>query len=197
MARPKEFDQDAALDRAVELFWTRGYAGTSIAELERHLHVGRQSLYDTFGDKRTLFLRALERYSKWNADHLIVILRTPDSGLEAIRAFLQAVVELLTPPGPRKACLVANSILEIGQADAEISARCLRNQTAVTDGLRYALSRAAERGELPRDFSVEAGATLLMAQVYGLALLAKGGATRQDLIAAVTALVSRLGQPFP
>lgn len=192
MSRPKGFDQDAVLDRAVELFWARGYSGTSIADLENHLHVGRQSLYDTFGDKRALFLKALERYSRWHADQLVEILKAPDSGLDAVRAYFQTTVEFLTPPGQRKACLVANSILEIGQSDAEVSSRCLRNQAMVTDGFRYALNRAVDRGELAREFDVEAGATMLMAQVYGLALLAKGGTTRQELLTAVALLLSRL-----
>jgi TetR/AcrR family transcriptional repressor of nem operon len=192
MSRPKGFDQDAVLDRAVELFWARGYAGTSITDLENHLHVGRQSLYDTFGDKRALFLKALERYARWNADQLVGILKAPDSGLDAVRAYFQTTVEFLTPPGQRKACLVANSILEIGQSDADVSARCLRNQAMVTDGFRHALKRAVERGELAPGFDAEAGATMLMAQVYGLALLAKGGAARQELLTAVDVLLSRL-----
>jgi len=193
MSRPRGFDQNSALDHAVELFWARGYAGTSIADLENHLHLGRQSLYDTFGDKRTLFLKALERYSQWSRDRLIEILKAPDTGLDAIRAYFQTVVEFLTPPGQRKACLVANSILEIGQSDAEVSARCLKYQADVVEGFRYGLSRAVERGELPLAFNAEAGATMLMAQVYGLSLLAKGGATRQDLMTAVSLLLSRLG----
>ena len=193
MARPREFDEDAALDRAVELFWTRGYAGTSIADLERHLHVRRQSLYNTFGDKRALFLMALDRYSQWNAEHLVSILEAPGSGLDAIRAYLRATVEFLTPPGPRKACLIANSLLEIGRGDAEIGARCLEHQAMVTEGIQHALIRAVGRRELPRTFEVEAWATLLAAQVYGLALLAKGGATRQQLMAAGSLLVARLG----
>lgn len=65
MGRPKAFDEDAVLDRAAELFWTQGYEATSISDLEERLGVGRQSLYDTFGDKRRLFLRAIERYTEW------------------------------------------------------------------------------------------------------------------------------------
>jgi len=192
MPRSKEFDQDAALDRAVELFWARGYAGTSITDLENHLNIGRQSLYDTFGDKRALFLKALERYSRWNADRLQETLLALDSGLGAVQAYFQATVELLTPPGQRKACLVANSILEIGQNDAEVSARCLGNQALVTHGFRHALAQAVERGEVAREMDVEATAMMLMAQAYGLVLLAKGGATRQELLNAVSSLLSRL-----
>lgn len=192
MPRLKGFDQDAVLDRAVELFWARGYAGTSIADLEQHLDIGRQSLYDTFGDKRRLFLKALDRYSRWTADQLTGILLAQDSGLAAIRAYFQSTVEFLTPLGQRKGCLVANSVLEFGQTDAEVGALCLGNQAMVTHGFRRALVQAVERGELAEDFGVEAGATMLMSQAYGLTLLAKGGATRQELLAAVSLLLSRL-----
>ena len=64
MPRPKSFDEDAVLDQAVELFWDRGYEGTSLADLEAHLGLGRQSLYNAFGDKHTLFLKALDRYRR-------------------------------------------------------------------------------------------------------------------------------------
>jgi TetR/AcrR family transcriptional repressor of nem operon len=192
MSRPKGFDRDAVLERAIELFWARGYAGTSITDLEHHLDIGRQSLYDTFGDKRALFLKALDRYSSWTADRLAGTLLAPDSGLGAVRAYLQATVELLTPPGQRKGCLIANSILAFGQSDAEVSARCLGNQALVTEGFRHALTRAVERGEVALGFEVEGGATMLMAHVHGLAVLARGGTTRQELLSVVSQLMSRL-----
>src|SRR5215211_1091932 len=112
MPRPKSFDQDAVLDQAVQLFWERGYEGTSLAELEAHLGLGRQSLYNTFGDKQTLFLKALERYRRIMSEEVLAPLNAPDASLDAIRAFFKASVESLTAPGPRRACLVANTILE-------------------------------------------------------------------------------------
>ena len=66
MSRTKTFDEEKTLDRAVELFWSQGFDATSIADLEKHLGLGRQSLYNTYGDKRTLFLRAIQRYAETN-----------------------------------------------------------------------------------------------------------------------------------
>ena len=71
MPRTKDFDEHEVLDRAVELFWDRGYEATSVADLEKHLGVGRQSLYNTFGDKRELFLRSLSRYASQNKQNLV------------------------------------------------------------------------------------------------------------------------------
>src|SRR6185312_856599 len=87
MARPKSFDENAVLDQAVELFRARGYEGTSLAELESHLGLGRQSLYNTFGDKQALFIKALDRYRRATGAAMADGLNLPDAGLEAIRDY--------------------------------------------------------------------------------------------------------------
>ena len=91
MARPKEFDIDQVLDRATELFWTKGYEETSMRELEEGLGVGRQSLYSTFGDKRDLFLASLDRYAAIQRARLAPLLE-PDTGLEGIRRYFGEMV---------------------------------------------------------------------------------------------------------
>ena len=88
MARTKAFDEDVVLDRAVELFWDQGYEATSISDLEEHLGVGRQSLYNTFGDKRELFVQALQRYASQNRDKLVAALGEPDAGWKALNGHL-------------------------------------------------------------------------------------------------------------
>ena len=88
MARPKEFDQERALHRAISIFSQKGFAATSTDELMRAMEVGRQSMYDTFGDKRALFLKALEVYVSENVRAINVELRAPGSPLAAIRRAL-------------------------------------------------------------------------------------------------------------
>jgi TetR/AcrR family transcriptional regulator, transcriptional repressor for nem operon len=193
MGRPKSFDQDAVLDQAVDLFWERGYASTSLADLEAHLGLGRQSLYNTFGDKQALFLKALDRYQRVVLEGVLAHLTAPGAGLEAIRAFFRTNVESLTAPGPRRACLVANTILERGSQDTDALARCNRVRAGLERALRRALVRAKNRGELARSLDVEATAKLLVIQFYGLIVLAKTGATAQDLHAAVEVLLAGLG----
>src|SRR5215211_2354422 len=124
MARSKSFDQDAVLDRAAELFWERGYEGTSMADLEAHLGLGRQSLYNAFGDKQALFLKALERYRQHAMREPISILTAPGAGLEAIRAYFSGSIERLTTETPRRACLVANTIVERSSQDPEALLSC-------------------------------------------------------------------------
>ncbi len=193
MSRPKSFDEDAVLDQAVQLFWERGYEGTSLADLETRVGLGRQSLYNAFGDKQTLFLKALERYRRVVAEGALAHLNAPGAGLDAIRAFFKAHVESLTAPGPRRACLVANTILERGAQDADALLRCNHARAELERALRRALAQAKTRGELAEDLDVEATATLLVIQSYGLTVLAKTGAPAGDLHAAVEVLLTGLG----
>jgi len=193
MPRPKSFDDDAVLDQAVQLFQERGYEGTSLADLEAHLGLGRQSLYNTFGDKQTLFLKALERYQRAVAEGALAQLNAPGAGLAAIRAFFKGSVKSLTAPGPRRACLVANTILERGSQDPDSLLRCNHARAELARALRRALAEAKTRGEVARDLDVEATATLLVIQSYGLNVLAKTGATAEELHAAVEVLLAGLG----
>jgi TetR/AcrR family transcriptional regulator, transcriptional repressor for nem operon len=192
MPRPRSFDEDAVLDRAVQLFRERGYEATSLADLETHLGLGRQSLYNAFGDKKSLFLKALERYQRAVAEGALSHLTSPGAGLDAIRAFFRASVESLTAPGPKRTCLVANTILERGSQDADALLRCTHARAELERAFRHALAQAKIRGELAESLDVEAAATLLAVQTYGLNVLAKAGASAGDLHAAVEVLLAGL-----
>jgi TetR/AcrR family transcriptional repressor of nem operon len=192
MGRSKSFDEHAVLDRAVELFWERGYEGTSMADLEAHLGLGRQSLYNTFGDKQTLFLKALERYRQEAARGPVALLTAPGAGLEAIRAYFRSSIERLTDTSPRRACLVANTILERGSQDADALLSCNAARGTLERALRRALTQARKQGEIAAKTDIEAMVTLLVSQSYGLAVLAKTGAAAADMHAAVEALLTRL-----
>lgn len=192
MPRPKSFDEAAVLDQAVQLFRERGYEGTSLADLETHLGLGRQSLYNAFGDKQALFLKALERYKRAVTESASAHLNPSGAGLDAIRAFFRATVECLTAPGPRHACLLASTIVERGSQDADALLRCNHARADLERAFRRALAHAKTRGELAKDLDVEATATLLVIQGYGLNVLAKTGATAAELTAAVEVLLAGL-----
>jgi TetR/AcrR family transcriptional regulator, transcriptional repressor for nem operon len=190
MARPKSFDEEAVLDQAIELFWQRGYEGTSLADLETHLGLGRQSLYNSFGDKHALFLKALERYSRKFGGAALAQLNAPDAGLDAIRGFFDCGLESLA--SGRRGCMVTNTITELGSEDADVLLRCNHSRDELERAFRRALSHAKKQGQLPRRLDVEATATLLMIQHYGLTVMAKTGATAAQLGAAVEALFASL-----
>jgi TetR/AcrR family transcriptional regulator, transcriptional repressor for nem operon len=192
MARPKSFDEDAVLDQAVQLFRERGYEGTSLADLETHLGLGRQSLYNSFGDKHGLFLKALDRYRRDMGTAALAHLGAPDAGLDAIRGFFRWSVQTLTTPGAKPGCLVANTISERGPQDPDALLRCNQSRDALERGFRRALTQAKARREVHRGLDVEATATLLVIQNYGLNVMAKAGATAAQLNAAVEALFAGL-----
>lgn len=192
MPRPKTFDEDAVLDQAVELFWQRGYEGTSLADLEAHLGLGRQSLYNTFGDKQTLFLKALDRYRNGIGEQGLARLNVPGAGLDAIRGFFRWSVDSLTEPGGRRGCLVANTILERGSHDPDTLVRCNSSRAELERAFRRALAHAKAQGHVAANLDVEATATLLVLQNYGLTVMSKTGANAAELHAAVEVLLAGL-----
>src|SRR5437660_2350914 len=120
MARPKEFGREMALHRAISAFSRKGFAATSTEELMRAMEVGRQSMYDTFGDKRALFLKALEVYVSENVRAMNVDLQAPGSPLAAIRSALVHFSErrdLSSTDG----CMGINAICEFGMRDEDVT----------------------------------------------------------------------------
>jgi TetR/AcrR family transcriptional repressor of nem operon len=192
MPRPRSFDEDAVLERAVELFRARGYEATSLADLESHLGLGRQSLYNTFGDKQALFHKALDYYRRTAGESMVDRLNRPDAGLEAVRGFFRATIRNMTGENPRSGCLIANTITEKASDDPAALLRCNRSREQLERGFRRALGQARDRGELAAHVDVDATATLLVIQNYGLNALAKTGATAEELEAAMEALLAGL-----
>jgi TetR/AcrR family transcriptional repressor of nem operon len=189
MARPKSFDEDTVLDQAVELFRERGYEGTSMADLEAHLQLGRQSLYNTFGDKRELYLKALDRYQRRASDTLLAALEAPDAGLDALRVWLEASVTALTAPGSHPGCFVVNSLVERPD-DPPTAARCGNARRRVAAAVQAALTRAQSRGEISRERDVEGLTAVVMAHSYGVSVLARAGAPAAELRTASGALLA-------
>ncbi len=193
MARTKSFDEDAVLEQAAQLFWERGYEGTSLADLEAHLGLGRQSLYNAFGDKHGLFLKALDRYRRDIGEPGFAALTAPGAGLGAIRKFFRWSMDMLTVPGPRHGCMVANTILERGSQDADALLRCNQSREALERAFRRALAQAKAEGDVRRDLDIDASATMLVTLNYGLTVLAKTGARAREMQATVDVLLAGLG----
>jgi TetR/AcrR family transcriptional repressor of nem operon len=192
MARPKSFDEDAVLARAAELFRARGYEATSLSDLESHLGLGRQSLYNTFGDKQALFHKALDHYRQTAGECMVEPLNRPEAGIEAVREFFQVAIRNMTEESPRSGCLIANTITELASDDPAALLRCNRSREQLERGFRRVLGQAKERRELPAHVNVDAVATLLVSYHYGLCALVKTGASAQELEAATESLLGGL-----
>ncbi|MCY1055875.1 MULTISPECIES: TetR/AcrR family transcriptional regulator [Nannocystis] len=191
MPRVKEFDPEEALDRALDLFWRRGYEGTSLRDLIEHMDISRQSLYDTFGDKRSLFLKVLARYEKlaFESTYELVTraswarpIERPLTALVAIRGLFETYLHEVVRATERGSCLMANTAIEVGASDPEIQAVVRAFFVRVEDALHTVLERAHEAGELPatsRD--TRALARHLVNTLYGLGIMGRAGASRAAL----------------
>lgn len=190
MARPKEFDVKAALDRAMELFWAQGYEATSLQDLLEHMGIGRQSLYDTFGGKHRLFLAALDRYREKQVDGLLATLEAPDASLDAVRKYCEAVVDYCA--SHPQACMITNSTMELASHDTQVAKKSRAYMTRLEGAFLKAITNAIERGEIPRGKDARAIARHLTNTILGLGVLAKGGASPKVLRDAVAVALSVL-----
>jgi TetR/AcrR family transcriptional repressor of nem operon len=177
VARTREFDPDAALQAAMELFWRRGYEATSMADLVEHLGIGRASIYATFGNKRELFLKALDRYDEMRDPQLIAELSRPGPALPAVRAtFRRFAAESAGETSRLPGCLVSNTAAELGPHDPACARRVERSWDHLETLLHAALARAQAQGELPADRDPRALARMLLALAQGLRILGKASA---------------------
>lgn len=196
MARPKTFDTEAALVRAMELFWDQGYAATSMEQLVQAMGIKRQSLYDTFGDKHRLFLAALDAYCAILENAMLSGLRTPGAGLRALHEAGLTIIDFLLRYPKRRACLMANTTLELAPHDAEVAAKVRAHMANMESAFRHALGNARARGEIAATSDVAALAKYLVGMVHGLMVMAKSGADRDTLTGIMATAVAPL-QPAP
>jgi TetR/AcrR family transcriptional regulator, transcriptional repressor for nem operon len=180
MARPKEFDRDAAVERAMYVFWLKGYAATTTDDLLQAMKIGRQSMYDTFGDKRRLYVEALEKYQRQSVAAHINRLRSTASPLAGIEALLVGVI-----PSDRatreKGCMGVGSISEFGNADAELAKLRIKSSGALHKALVERLQDAQATGEIGKTIDIECGARLVETVMLGIQVAAKAGASAQAL----------------
>jgi TetR/AcrR family transcriptional regulator, transcriptional repressor for nem operon len=196
MPRPREFDRDQVLDRAMGAFWTKGYAATSVEELVAHMGIQRGSLYGAFGDKRTLFLAALERYQRVVARELFEALEAPGSGLEAIRRFFRLRIEGSLDRSRPHGCLVTNSAVELARRDRGAAAKVGDSIEKLEAAFLRALERARAAGELDSSRDLRALARFLTSSAQGLSVMAKAFPDRavlEDVAAIVLAALERRG----
>src|SRR5688572_30165055 len=121
MARVKEFDEDMVLDKAVALFWSKGYNGTSAQDLVDHLEISRSSLYGTYGDKRTLFLKSLQRYREKMSGSFIKMIQESEDAEETITEIFKSLLAESRDDSIPKGCFMVNSTVELASFDEEIA----------------------------------------------------------------------------
>lgn len=180
MPRAKEFDPDTVLEKAMELFWTKGYEATSIKMLVGHMGINRFSLYSTFGDKHQLFLSATERYHQKTADAEIAILEGSEDGIESIRRYFVALIDRYTAEDGSKGCFMTNTTTELAPHDDEAKAKTGAFLLQMQAAFYHALGRAQKAGEI-REGRLNDYARFLTSTAQGIAVLAKIAPSREIL----------------
>jgi AcrR family transcriptional regulator len=168
--RPREFDIDQALDRALNVFWRKGYEGTTLPDLTRAMGINRPSLYAAFGNKEELFRKALDRYAAGPASHAFAALNEPTARAVVERLWYGAV-EMATHPQNPAGCLLVQGVRR------DVAAR----RAAGVAALRRRFQRAVAEGDLPADANPADLARYVATVTYGMAVQAASGASRAQL----------------
>src|ERR1700683_354497 len=180
MGRPREFDTDAALEKAMRLFWAKGYEGTSVGDLTGTLGISRPSLYAAFGDKQSLFRAALERYAGGPAGYVATALGQP-TAREVAEQLLRGAADLQAGSRNPGGCLTVNGAIACGDEAEPVRQALNAHRTAGVALLRRRFEQAKAQHDLPKDSDPAALASFVAAVVYGMAVLASGGAGRKEL----------------
>lgn len=179
MPRKKEFDEGEVLRKAMELFWVRGYAQTSIADLTDHLGIGRQSLYATFGDKDSLYLAALGHYLDAVAARIERALAQPGPVRDVMRNLLEGAATRHCEDA--RGCLCANAMIERAPVDARARALTRAHGRRLEELLTRRLAAAQSVGEIPADRAVVALGRFFHGTLLGLAVSGRAFADPAEL----------------
>ena len=193
MSRPRAFDEGVALESAMRRFWADGFAATSVRDLGEAMGLGQASVYNAFGDKRTLFTQCLDRYLDANMRARIVRLEKSLPPRQAIETFLTEIVERSLET--RLGCMLANAALEVAPHDPEIAEVVAQRMGELAAFFRRCVIAVQRDGDISPDVDPGDTAHLLLTTVMGLRVLARGFPNRPVLEGAARQALSVLGKP--
>ena len=173
MARPRTFDEADALDAAIDCFWRRGYGATSVRDLGDEMGLGSASLYNAFLDKRTLFLRALDRYLDSTMRERIVRLERTRAPKDAVKAFIDEIVERSVNDPERRGCMLINAAAEFGARDPDSREEIAARLDELQGFFRRMITRAREDGSIPSDRDPAELSRLMLGVVVAIRVLAR------------------------
>ncbi|MCP1164426.1 MULTISPECIES: TetR/AcrR family transcriptional regulator [Bacillus] len=192
MARLREFDEEKALDAAMQLFWEKGYAATSLSELTAKMEIQKPSLYSAFGDKEGLFEAALRRYTNLHAANIRTKLQNEQSVKEAIRTFFENMVEEEYKKEFSKGCFCINTMVELAPHNEKFEVLTREHQMYLTVIFQELITKGIQSGELQNDLNAKAVAQTLVTSLIGLTVLMKSRPERSVIDNSVSIIVSLL-----
>lgn len=192
MARPRAFDEERVLTSAMETFWRLGYDGTSTRDLCASTGLGPSSLYNAFGDKRSLYLRALDRYHETSTAEQVALLQGPGPVKDRVRRLMVHAVDADLDEAGRRGCFTINAAVEAAADDQDVRDLAARSFDQVADALRAALSEGRRTGEIRAAGDLHALARRVQSTYYGLRVLGRVQRNRQALLDTVESALADL-----
>jgi AcrR family transcriptional regulator len=180
--RPRSFDRERALRRAMEVFWAKGYDGASLAELTAAMGINPPSLYAAFGSKEALFREAAALYQTTEGSEIWDSLLQGVTARDGIENFLRASAQAFTRPHKPHGCMIVLGVLHSSEANAAVSQELQDRRSENITVMRERLERASKEGELPRGIDCQAIATFYVTVQQGMSIQARDGASQRTLL---------------
>lgn len=182
--RPRAFNIDEALEKALRVFWQKGYLGTSLTDLTEAMGINRPSLYAAFGNKETLFRKVLDLYQEQQTPYMCQALEEP-TARQVIERMMYGVVDLLTNPDNPPRCLYAQTVLSCADPSDPLYQELSKRRVLIEATIRDRFERAIAEGDLSPDTDATALARFVLTVNFGMSVQASSGASRAALLQVV------------
>lgn len=189
MARTREFEINEVLDKAIQLFWMQGYEKTSMQDLVNYMGIHRRSIYDTFGDKHTLYMKALQRYESTQNKKMRFLVDRQEPVKELIRQFLESSIR---KEGEPQGCLIVNSGVELGVLDPEVASLVEDSYSKMEELLYDLVQTGQQRGELKASLEPEVVSQYLLNAWLGLRTMVKTATDQRKLSNIIQTILNTL-----
>jgi TetR/AcrR family transcriptional repressor of nem operon len=172
MSWQKQFDEEDVLKKAMKVFWSHGYAATSVQDLVRSMGINKGSIYGTYGNKRSLFIKALRLYND-QRKALLAGLERSESSLSAIRGLFQSRIDEIFSDSERLGCFLTNTALELAPHDAEIRDMVAQRQMEIEGFFQRLIERGQADREISEDIDAASASQSLLASLFGIMVLSR------------------------
>jgi TetR/AcrR family transcriptional repressor of nem operon len=193
MARTKDFDENEVLAKAIQLFWYKGYNGTSMQDLVDGLGISRSSLYDTYTDKHTLFIKALESYQTAGAARIHEIIDNSPSAKETVKKLVELATTELLGDKQQKGCFMVNAEIEVAPHDAEVNNLVCKNDQQMEEAFYRVIQKGKDTGEIKNPQDARALARFVINSVKGMRVSAKSNTNKAFFDDIIALTISALG----
>lgn len=181
MARSKEYEESEVLDKAMRLFWEQGYEKTSMTDLVEHMGIHRRSMYDTFGDKHTLFLKVMDRFSDKLSTDLANGVKRSKTATEALQFIFEFMIRLNVDEDLPSGCLMVNSAVELAARDVDVDTKSTQSFISTEQTLKEIILWGQRDGEFTSDYDAEELAEYLHNVLVGIRVMARTSVTIEKL----------------